>query len=302
MTISSMTGFARQNGEKAFETKSFSWFWEIKSVNGKALDIKAKLPPAFDGLLGMPLKNIAARYFVRGSFSVYLDLEAVGSSTEAKIDDALLQKLTIKAIELYESFPDKLQKPSVGELLSLRGVYEADATELNEAENQALAGALLESFEEGCRRLQQDRQAEGKKMKAALLDILDKIANIVAKVEGIAESQPERLKEKLLAQIASLLEPSNQISEERLAQEVALYVAKADIREEIDRLKAHLATAQNLLNSGEAVGRRLDFLCQELNREANTTCSKSSEIDLTNLGMSLKTLIEQFREQVQNIE
>ena len=150
--------------------------------------------------------------------------------------------------------------------------------------------------------MQQDRQAEGEKMKAALLDILDKIANIVAKVEGIAESQPERLKEKLLAQIASLLEPSNQISEERLAQEVALYVAKADIREEIDRLKAHLVTAQNLLNSGEAVGRRLDFLCQELNREANTTCSKSSEIDLTNLGMSLKTLIEQFREQVQNIE
>lgn len=297
-----MTGFARQNGEKLFETNGFNWFWEIKSVNGKALDIKTKLPSAFDGLLGMPLKNIAAKYFARGSFSVYLDLKAVGSSIEAKIDDALLQKLTIKAIELYESFPDKLQKPSVGELLSLRGVYEADSGELNEAENQVLAGALLESFEEGCRRLQQDRQAEGEKIKIALLDILDKIANIVAKVEKIAENQPEKLKEKLMMQIVSLLEPSNQISEERLAQEVTLYVAKADIREEIDRLKAHLATARSLLNSGEAVGRRLDFLCQELNREANTTCSKSSEIDLTNLGMVLKTLIEQFREQVQNIE
>ena len=125
---------------------------------------------------------------------------------------------------------------------------------------------------------------------------------MVSKVDEIAQNLPARLKDKLQQQIALWLEPSNQISEERLAQEVVLYVTKADIQEEIDRLKAHIKTAGELLNNGGNIGRRLDFLCQELNRESNTICSKSAEIELTNCGMELKALIEQFREQVQNIE
>ena len=181
-------------------------------------------------------------------------------------------------------------------------MVEVEDAALDEEETAALVGKLSESFSKACLKLKSDREAEGVKIRKALLDILDNIATIVARVEDIAKAQPERLKAKLQEQIAALLEPSNQISEERLAQEVALYVARADIQEEIDRLKAHIKTARDLLSSNEAVGRRLDFLCQELNREANTTCSKSGEIELTNLGMELKTLIEQFREQVQNIE
>lgn len=302
MSISSMTGFARENNEFRFDKMGFNWYWEVKSVNNKAIDIKNKLPNWLDGALSLACKNIISQNFSRGSFSVYLDLSSTSETSEVKINDELLQKLTVKAIELYESFGDKLQKPSSTELLALKGVFEVENVVLTEEENDRLVKALLQSFETACKKLKADRQAEGEKIRTALLDILNNIANITTKVEGIARAQPEKLKTKLQEQIAALLEPSNQISEERLAQEVALYVARADIQEEIDRLKAHLETARNLLTSEEAVGRRLDFLCQELNREANTTCSKSSEIELTNLGMELKTLIEQFREQIQNIE
>lgn len=302
MSISSMTGFARENGEFHFDKNGFNWFWEVKSVNNKATDIKTKLPGWLEGQLSLACKNIISRNFARGSFGVYLDISSVEESPDVKINDDLLQKLTIKAIELYESFGDKLQKPSTTELLALKGVVDVEDSSLNEEETAALVQALLKSFEAACSKLKDDRQAEGEKIRIALLDILDNIANIVAKVEGIAKSQPEKLKAKLQEQIAALLEPSNPVSEERLAQEVALYVARADIQEEVDRLKAHVKTARDLLAANEAVGRRLDFLCQELNREANTTCSKSNEIELTNLGMELKTLIEQFREQVQNIE
>lgn len=297
-----MTGFARENNEFRFDKMGFNWYWEVKSVNNKAIDIKNKLPNWLDGALSLACKNIISQNFSRGSFSVYLDLSSTSETSEVKINDELLQKLTVKAIELYESFGDKLQKPSSTELLALKGVFEVENVVLTEEENDRLVKALLQSFETACKKLKADRQAEGEKIRTALLDILNNIANITTKVEGIAQAQPEKLKTRLQEQIAALLEPSNQISEERLAQEVALYVARADIQEEIDRLKAHLETARNLLTSEEAVGRRLDFLCQELNREANTTCSKSSEIELTNLGMELKTLIEQFREQVQNIE
>lgn len=302
MSISSMTGFARENGEYNFEKTAFSWFWEIKSVNNKSIDVKLKMPGWLDSHLSLICKNEAARNFARGSFSVYLDISAFNETPEVKINEGLLQKLAVKAIELYDGFDGKLQKPSTTELLGLKGVVEVENAALDEEETVALAGKLAESFGKACLKLKGDREAEGAKIKTALLDILNNIAAIVAKIENIAKAQPEKLKTRLQEQIAALLEPSNQISEERLAQEVALYVVRADIQEEIDRLKAHIKTARDLLSSDEAVGRRLDFLCQELNREANTTCSKSGEIELTNLGMELKTLIEQFREQVQNIE
>lgn len=294
-----MTGFSRRNGEFSCEGLSKSWFFEIKSVNGKALDIKLRLPSGFDNL-SAELKAIAGKYLSRGSVSAYLEFN--NSLGELKINDSLLQTLTIKALELFESYGERLQKPSPTDLLAFKGVIENGEPSLEEAQKLSLERTLVTDFEQACQTLQQDRRAEGEKIKIALLDILDKIANITLKIERIAQGMPTRLKEKLQNQIDELLAASNQISEERLAQEVVLYVAKADIREEIDRLQAHLKTAQDLLNQGGEVGRRLDFLCQELNREANTTCSKSGDIELTNLGMALKTLIEQFREQVQNIE
>lgn len=301
MTLSSMTGFSRQVGGKSFDKASFSWVWEIKSVNGKGLDIKTKLPSWLDGEMSLALKNSAAKFFNRGSVSVYLDLKSENLQSEIRINDTLLNLLAVKAIGLQESFGDKLQKASSAELLAFHGVVETSEEELSEDERQILEQDLLADFEAACRKLQKDRRSEGEKMQQALLDIINKVATITKDIETVAISQPHKLKERLLQQVSELLDVVP-VDEERLAQEFALYVARADIREEIDRLNAHIKTAKQLLNSDEAVGRRLDFLCQELNREANTTCSKSFSIEQTNLGMELKTLIEQFREQVQNIE
>ena len=161
---------------------------------------------------------------------------------------------------------------------------------------------IIESFVEALKQLVKDRQAEGTKIVEALSDIINQVENIVKDIEQIAAELPLHLKEKLKQQVEQLLDSLVQIGEERLAQEVVLLVNRADIKEEIDRLKAHIKTARELLGTDGAVGRRLDFLCQELNRETNTICSKSADIELTNYGMQLKALIEQFREQVQNIE
>lgn len=302
MTIASMTGFSRKNGDFHFDKMDFSWFWEVKSVNNKSIDIKMKVPSWLDSVLTQACKNILTQNFARGSFSLYLDLSSNLANQQLKINEDFLAALTSKAISLYQAHQDVLQKPSASELLSVKGVCETEDVSLTEEETQVLVQVLLKSFEEVCQKLKNDRMAEGEKIRQALLDILQNIVSIVAKVEAFAKTQPEKLKSRLQTQLDLLLDPTNPVSEDRLAQEVAMYVARADIQEEVDRLKAHVATAQNLLSLNEPVGRRLDFLCQELNREANTTCSKSCDIELTNYGMDLKALIEQFREQVQNIE
>lgn len=296
-----MTGFARQEGNFSCKKNDFSWFFEVKSVNGKSLDVKIKLPSWLDNRLSPVLKNTAAKYFTRGNIAVFLNLESTAEQ-QVKINDFLLEQLTQKAVALSQKYGDVLRAPSASELLSVKGVVEIEESVLDEEETESFVGALQKSFEAVCEKLGEDRRSEGVKIKKALLDIMDKIANIVEKAEKIAEGLPAVLKNRLSVQLDEFPEAGNSVGEERLAQEIVLLVTRADIREEIDRLKAHIKTARDLLNSGGAVGRRLDFLCQELNREANTTCSKSCDIELTNLGMELKTLIEQFREQVQNIE
>lgn len=301
MYISSMTGFARVNGVFSREGIDYSWFWEIKSVNGKSLELKAKLPLWLEGL-SQPLKSLAGEYLNRGNIYGALEIASTGSEPQLKINEILLQKLTNEAVKLYQSYPGLILQPSASDLLNIRGVTEIEEVQLNEEDLAELQSALLESFAQACEALQQDRRAEGEKITSALRDIMLRIEQEVHKAAAIAKATPEKLKQKLQQQIAQLLEPSNQISEERLAQEIVLYVNKADTQEEVDRLKAHIKTAEELLSVGGAVGRRLDFLCQELNREANTICSKSGDAELTNHGMELKALIERFREQVQNIE
>lgn len=298
LTIASMTGFARASGELQTDLSNISWLFEVKSVNGKALDIKTKLPQTLEDL-AFEFRRIAAQYLQRGSVSVYLELKRTALSSTLQVNTQLLEELTQKALEIYRANPDEIGKPQSTDLLRLPGVLEASAP--SEEDEQALRQKLLAEFDTLCCRLQEDRKIEGAKIKEALIAILQKISSVAAKVEKIAEEQPAKIKEKLENQIKQWVNPA-EVSEERLAQEVVFYITRADIREEVDRLKAHVKTAEQLLESSEAVGRRLDFLCQELNREANTTCSKSSDAELTSLGMELKALIEQFREQVQNIE
>lgn len=299
MSIASMTGFARVNGNISLGENNINWSWEIKSVNGKNLDLKYRLPTGFEDI-SLLLKNKAAEVLSRGSVSAFLEINNENTAKNVKIDEALLNQLTAQAINLCQKHPE-IPMATAGELLSQRGVIEIEENSLNEDDLQKLKEAILTDFVTACKNLQTDRKKEGEKIKTALVAILEKISDITANIKKIFETLPEKLKEKLFTQIKAVSDEVN-ISEDRIAQEIVLLVTRADIKEEIDRLKTHIKSAYNLLDSDEAVGRRLDFLCQELNREANTTCSKASDIAITNMGMELKALIEQFREQVQNIE
>lgn len=252
--------------------------------------------------ISFSLKNKTGEVLNRGTINAALDISTEKETQEIRINDALMNQLATKAIELYESNQGKLQKPVATDILNMKGVIEVEDIRLDEEAIAQLEEELFKTYAAACEALKEDRLAEGEKMKQVLLAILDKTEQDVAKAEAIAATQPEVLKEKLREQINALLEPGEAVSDERLAQEIVIFVNRIDIREEIDRLKAHIKTARDMLQGGGAVGRRLDFLCQELNREANTLCSKSNDINLTNIGMELKALIEQFREQVQNIE
>ncbi|MDD4555937.1 MAG: YicC family protein [Alphaproteobacteria bacterium] len=301
MSISSMTGFASKNGEHFFDNTTLTWSFELKSVNGKNIDLKLRTP-SWLGDMSIQMRNILSKYFTRGSFNVSLDINSNKNEQKIKINQEILSQITAKAIELYQTNPQELDKPKASDLLNIKGVIEVEENKLSEEEILALQEKLFADFEEVCKNLKISRDSEGAKTKLALVEILTKIQKNAEEIAQIFESIPEKLKEKINLQLKNLLETGNNVSEERLAQEIVFYIAKADIKEEIDRLQLHLKTAHELLNSKEAVGRKLDFLCQELNREANTTCSKSVDITITNLGMELKTLIEQFREQIQNIE
>ncbi len=300
MSIASMTGFARINGNLQTDEKNISWIWEIKSVNGKSLDMKFRLPNGYDDM-ALKLKTKALEYLNRGSVGVCLEMDDETVAKKIRIDEILLKSLTERAITLNEEYGDKIARPSAAEILALKGVVEVEENMLSEEEQQEVRKKLEEDFELLCQKLKQERQKEGTKIKTALLSILHNIATIVAKIEKTAEMLPEKIKSKL-TELVQQYAQDVEISEDRLAQEIVFLVTKADIREEIDRLKAHIKSAEQMLESDEAVGRKLDFLCQELNREANTTCSKAADIMITDWGMELKALIEQFREQVQNIE
>ena len=300
MNISSMTGFVRQDGLFQAENTRFSFVIEIKSVNAKGLEIKTKLPQGFDEI-EYELKTKISQFFTRGTFNVLLNLKTESGKADATVNTALLEVLQNKAVEIYTGNPDVFAKPSPAELLKVGGVVEKTDEVLDEKTKTLLFRAVTEAFVQALIRLQADRLAEGQKMAEALLNILSEIDIKRAQAEKIAEGTSDELRRKIAEQIKTYLSDT-QISPERLEQEVLFYIMRADVKEELDRLKAHILTAREIFEKGGLIGRRLDFLCQELNREANTLCSKSMNLDLTKVGMDLKALIEQFREQTQNME
>lgn len=300
MSIASMTGFARINGQSLLIDEDVQWVWELRSVNGKSLELKTRLPLGYDDLNAV-LKNELSDYANRGNFSASLDILRSQNGKKAVIDEAFLTDITKKAIDLSKQYEGMISLPNSAELLGLRGVVEIEENHFSEEQQNDLKQKILADFRLLCQNLRADRMVEGAKIAKALEVILDKIEQKVFVIENKAQDLPDKLKQKLKSQLAMYADDVT-ISEDRMAQEILLLVNKADIREEIDRLKAHIKAAREMLGKDDAVGRRLDFLCQELNREANTTCSKSADIEITNLAMDLKVLIEQFREQIQNIE
>ena len=290
-----MTGFARSEGE----IDGAAWVWELKSVNSKSLDLRCRVPPGLDAL-ELPVRALIAERLKRGSVSANLALTRLPGAVTLRINRAALAQVVALAGELKREID--ATPPSVDGLLALKGVLENGDDELDAAARERRDRALLAGCRSALDALAQMRASEGERLRGVLAERLDEIAALVAAAERSAAAQPEAIRARLATLLQGVMEAVPALPEERLAQEAALLVAKSDIREELDRLKAHGAGARELLREGVAVGRKLDFLCQELNREANTLCSKSADVELTRIGMALKAAIEQFREQVQNIE
>jgi uncharacterized protein (TIGR00255 family) len=295
MTVVSMTGFAEVHG--AFEAAR--WRWEVKSVNGRGLELRLRMPPGFDGI-EIAARTLAAERFKRGNIQATLTMENREDARAFSVDPVALNAAVRVAKQIEEE--TGLAPARVDGLLSLKGVIVQDeAADMAPAERAARDAAMLESIAMAFDSLRRARRTEGAKLAAVLKGQIDEIEKLTKEAASLAATQPKALRDRLSAQLKDLLE-GTQFPEERLAQEVALLATRADVREELDRLDSHVHEARALLSSGEAVGRKLDFLAQEFNREANTLCSKSSDVALTRVGLALKHVIDQFREQSQNVE
>ncbi|MDP6344729.1 MAG: YicC/YloC family endoribonuclease [Alphaproteobacteria bacterium] len=290
-----MTGFARAAGSHG----AYSWTWELKSVNSRGLDLRCRLQGGLDGL-EVGVRAAAARRFHRGSISLNLSLLRTDAEASVRVNQDVLAKILAAASQLGDDV--QAAPPTIDGLLALRGVIETVEPAESDEQRQELEAAIQASLEEALDRLTEGRQVEGGRLSEIVGDQLDAIARLTGRARDCAEAQPEALKQRLRQQVADLLEASAGLSEERLMQEAALLATKADVREEVDRLTSHITAAGDLLSDDGAIGRRLDFLAQEFNREANTLCSKSQDVELTGIGIELKTVIDQFREQSQNIE
>jgi uncharacterized protein (TIGR00255 family) len=295
MAVSSMTGFARAAGTSG----AWRWAFELKTVNAKGLDIRLRMPPPFDRVETEARARLA-KALARGTCFGTLAVRREGSAAEARIDLATLESIAVAA--RAAAVKVGLAPPTMDGLLALRGVIEAaDAEDDEAAVNAACAGALL-SLEEAIAALAAARRAEGEALAAVLGERLNSIAAIVEAADANPARRPEAVRERLARSVEALMGSSRGLDENRLYQEAILLAAKADIREELDRLNTHAAAARALLDEGGAVGRRLDFLAQELAREASTLCAKANDVSLTAQGLELRAQIEQFREQVQNVE
>ena len=295
--LASMTGFARHRGE----AHGIAWVWEVKSVNGRGLDVRFRLPNGLDAIETM-LRDAAQKLIRRGNVSATLTVRRDEAAARPTLDPAALEAALALVEQVRARIPDS-PAPTAESVLALPGVLRAPtAEEADEAVEEARRGAIAESFREAIAVLAGTRREEGARIGAVLAARLDEIEALVKTAEADAATQPAALRDKLTTALQGLLDQVPQLPEERLAQEVALLAARADVREEIDRLHAHIAQARALLAEGALVGRRLDFLTQEFNREANTLCSKAAAPTLTSTGLALKAAIEQFREQVQNLE
>jgi uncharacterized protein (TIGR00255 family) len=295
MALSSMTGFARGHGVSG----SYAWAWEIKSVNGKGLDLRLRIPSGWDAI-ETPVRKSAADALARGSVQATLTVERTGAAPVVRVNAAVLDAVlaTIRQLDgKIEASP-----PSVDGLLALKGVIEIGDSEEREDERRSAEVAIIEGFAKALASLTEMRHHEGAALGQVLSARLGEIAALAKRAEAVPGRRPDAIKARLAEQIATLLAQTDRFDPDRLHQEAVMIATKADVREELDRLAAHVAQSQHLIAQGGAIGRRLDFLAQELGREANTLCAKANDVELTNIGLDLKAVVEQFREQVQNVE
>ncbi|QDZ01013.1 YicC family protein [Nitratireductor mangrovi] len=295
MAVQSMTGFARA----AAEHEGTAFAWEVRSVNGRSLETRLRLAPGFERL-EMPAKQAMQRKFARGNLQATLSVSRSGSLAQPVVNEAFLRDVAGLARRLEEQFG--CRPASADGLLALRGVLEVPETVEDEDVRKALDTAVLGALDAALADLEAARLAEGAVLADVIADQVSTIEKLTRDAEADPSREPAAIRERIAMQVKLITESANGLDEQRLNQEAALLATRADIREEIDRLKAHVAAARQLLADGGVVGRKLDFLAQEFNRESNTLCSKSNATSVTSIGLELKAVVDQLREQVQNLE
>ena len=295
MALSSMTGFARSHGASG----PYAFEWELKSVNAKGFDLRLRLPPGWDELEAIAKKRAAA-LLARGTVYANLNVRRANALAAVRINEDVLASV-LKAASQLAGKIDAVA-PSIDGLLGIKGVIEVVEPESDEEEDKAAMAAAAAAFDKALADLVAMRQREGMALGQILSQRMDEVEALAKKAEAAPGRKPEAIKARLAEQIAALIETSDRFDADRLNQEALLIAARADIREELDRIASHVAQARELIGKGGPIGRRLDFLAQEFHREANTCCSKSNDVELTNTGLEMKNVIEQFREQVQNLE
>jgi uncharacterized protein (TIGR00255 family) len=295
MAVSSMTGFARSHGASG----PYAFEWELKSVNAKGFDLRLRLPPGWDELEALAKKR-AAEILSRGTVYANLTVKRANALTAVRINEDVLASIVKVAGQLAQRID--AVAPSIDGLLAIKGVIEVVEPESNEEQDKAAKAAAGAAFDEALASLVAMRRREGVALGQVLLARMDEIEALAKKAEAAPGRKPEMIRARLAEQVAALLDSSDRFDPDRLNQEALLIAAKADVREELDRIASHISQVRELIGKGGPVGRRLDFLAQEFHREVNTCCSKSNDLELTNTGLEMKNVIEQFREQVQNLE
>ncbi len=295
MPLMSMTGFARRDvlGPAVRAT------WELRSVNGKGLDVRLRLPPGFERL-EVPVRERCAAKLARGNVQASLALQATAAAARFKINEEVLQGVLAAMERINTRFT--VQPPTLDGILSIRGVVDLEEADVDEEASAEADAGIISGLDAALDDLVAMRAREGAAIATVLNARLDAIERLTADAEASPARTPETIRARLAEQIATLLDAAPALDPDRLHQEAVLLATKADIREEIDRLHAHVAAARELLAGGGAVGRRLDFLAQEFNREVNTLCAKSNDRALTATGLEMKAVVDQLREQIQNVE
>lgn len=289
-----MTGFARTEGV----ADGISWVWELRSVNGRGLDLRFRLPNGWDALEAR-MRDEGTKQLKRGNVTATLTVSR-DSQTRLVLDQAALDQALALALDLHRRIPGS-PVPRAEALLALPGIMRSVAHDAAE-ERVAAAEAVHAGFSTALAGLIESRRQEGARLVQVLTGLLTEITELCATAQRQAQDQPAMQKARMMDNLQALLREAVSLPEDRIAQEVALLAARSDVREELDRLQSHIAAAHALLDEGALVGRRFDFLVQEFNREANTLCSKSASGPLTTTGLKLKSVIDQLREQVQNVE
>src|SRR5262245_9776480 len=295
MSLKSMTGFASRNGVAG----PTAWHWELRSVNSRGLDIRLRLAPGFEGLEPR-IRAAISQYLARGSVAVNLSAKRTDGGSEIRLNATALRQV-LTALEALKSQVD-VAPPRAEALLGIKGVLELVEPEESTQEAAARGDAMLADLEQALGELIAVRTAEGRRLEQIVLDPLLVIERLTQRIAGLPARSVEAVRARLKEQVGRLLESNANFDETRLYQEAALLAARADVEEELQRIGSHVAAARDLLAGDAPAGRRLDFLAQELNREANTLCSKANDEETTRAGLDLKAVIDQMREQVQNIE